>query len=166
MILFFDEAGIELDPTIAAQWAPRGKQPFLPSSSRKERVHLGGIVNPLTGDAFVQRIKKGDSVAFIGILEWLNKLYRSYKTILVYVDNAPWHLSKIIQIYQSLQPRIVLDYIPRYSPDLNPMEWEWHELRRIATHTKRFQSSDECFQVVSEHFESRLGKNHMYRQLN
>jgi len=165
LILFFDEAGIELDPTIAAQWAPRGKQPLLPSSSRRERVHLGGIVNPITGDAFVQRIAKGDSVSFIGILEWIKELYDTYETILVYVDNAPWHVSKIIKIYQLLQPRIVLEYLPRYSPDLNPVEWEWHELRRIETHTKRFQSSNECFQSVSQHFESRLGKNHMYCQL-
>ena len=128
-------------------------------------MHLGGIVNPLTGDAFVQRIKKGDSVSFIGILEWLNKSYRSYETILVYVDNARWHTSEIVKIYQSLRPRIVLEYIPRYSPDLNPVEWEWHELRRVATHTKRFQSGDECFQAVSEHFKSRIGKNTMYRHL-
>ncbi|MDP2981720.1 MAG: IS630 family transposase [Candidatus Latescibacter sp.] len=164
MRLFYDEAGIALDPTIAAQWAPKGKQPLFPSSSRKERVNLGGIVNPQTGDAFVQRIKKGDSVSFIGILEWLHGLYHSYDTILVYVDNAKWHKSKIIQLYQSLRPRIVLEYIPRYSPDLNPVEWEWHELRRVTTHTKRFQSSDECFQAVSEHFKSRIGKNTMYRQ--
>ncbi len=91
-------------------------------------------MNPQTGDAFVQRIKKGDSVSFIGILEWIHGLYHSYDTILVYVDNARWHKSKIVQLYQSLRPRIVLEYIPRYSPDLNPVEWEWHELRRVTTH--------------------------------
>jgi len=34
---------------------------------------------------------------------------------------------------------IALQFFPPYSPELNPMEWEWHELRRQATHTKRFQ---------------------------
>lgn len=127
-------------------------------------MHLGGLVNPLTGDAFIQHIEKGDSVSFIGILEWITGLYHQYDTILLYVDNARWHKSKIVRLYLSLQSRITLDFIPPYSPHLNPVEWEWHELRRITTHAKRFQSSDECYQAVEKHFKSKTGKNHMYCQ--
>jgi len=129
-------------------------------------VNLAGIVIPRTGDAFVRRIKKGDAVSFIGTLEWIREMYPSYEKIHVYVDNARWHTSEIVQIYQSWIPQIVLEYLPKYSPDLNPVEWEWHELRRTTTHTVRFQSGEDCFQAISEHFNSRIGKNSMYRQLS
>jgi len=136
------------------------------SDSRRTRVHLGGLVNPLSGDVFVQRIEKGDSVSFIGILEWTSELYKSYDTILLYVDNARWHKSKIVRLYLSLQSRINVQFIPPYSPNLNLVEWEWHELRRCATHARRFQSDNECYQVVSQHFHSRKCINSLYCQLN
>lgn len=128
-------------------------------------MNLAGIVIPRTGNAYVQRIKKGDSASFIGVLEWIRTSYLSYEKIRVYVDNAPWHTSEIVQIYQSMMPRMVIEYLPKYSPDLNPVEWEWHELRRETTHTVRFQSSNECFQAIDEHFKSRIGKNTRYRQV-
>jgi transposase len=117
-------------------------------------VNLAGIVNPRTGDAFVHRIEKGDEVSFIHMLEWIRESNPSYEKIHVYVDNASWHKSEIVRIYQSWMPRMVLEYLPKYSPDLNPVEWEWRELRRTTTHTVRFQSSDECYQAITEHFKS------------
>ena len=164
--LFFDESGITLDPTISAQWAPKGYQPQFPSNSRRERVHLGGLVNPKTDDVFVQRIEKGNSVSFIGILEWISEIYKQHKTIFLYVDNARWHKSKIVRLYLSFNSRIVLLFIPPYSPNLNPVEWEWHELRRLSTHARRFQSGEECYQTVEKHFEFRKCTNNSYRQFN
>lgn len=155
-----------MDPTIASQWAPRECQPLFPTNSRRERVHLGGLANPLTGDVFVQRIEKGDSGSFIGILEWISKLYHRYDAILLYVDNARWHKSKIVRLYLSLQSRVDVRFIPPYSPNLNPVEWEWHELRRLTTHAQRFQSGDECYQAVVKHFKSRKSNSSIYRQLN
>ena len=84
----------------------------------------------------------------------------------MYVDNAKWHKSKDVKKYLAHQSQIVLQYLPPYSPELNPVEWEWHELRRQATHTKRFQSSEECWQTIQDHFINRKGKNHLYCQLN
>lgn len=112
----------------------------------------------------MQRIKKGDAVSFIGVLEWIRESYPSEKKIRVYVDNAHWHTAEFVRIYQSLMPRMDLEYLPKYSPDLNPVAWEWHELRRTTTHTLRFQSSEECFQAIAEYFKSRIGKCTRYRQ--
>ncbi len=135
--LFLDESGITLDPTISAQWASKGCQPQFPSNSRRERVHLGGLVNP-----------------------------KQHKTILLYVDNARWHKSKIVRLTLSFNSRIVVQFIPTYSPNLNPVEWEWHELRRLSTHARIFQSGEECYQTIEKYFESHRCTNNLYRQFN
>ncbi|MCX5970463.1 MAG: transposase, partial [Coprothermobacterota bacterium] len=75
--------------------------------------------------------------------------------------------AKLVKEYLSKQETIELLFLPPYSPELNPTEWEWHELRRQATHTRRFHSSDECWQTIQTHFETRKGGNKRHlRQLN
>lgn len=167
MILCSDEAGIQLDPTIAAQWAPKGCQPQLLSDSTRERVNLCGVVDIKTRDAVVQKIPKGNAQNFILFMQWLTALYSKYSRIWLYVDNARWHKAKMVKNYLAQQNTIVLDFFPSYSPEFNPMEWEWHELRRQATHTRRFQFNDECWQTIQQHFKTRKGKNkHFLCQLN
>ncbi len=155
--LFSDEAGIQLDPTLAAQWAPRGKQPQIASESKLGRISLCGVEDARTGDAYVKRIERGNSLNFIGALIWILNQFDRYDKIHLYVDNAVWHKSKRVRNFLEMQSKLELDYFPRYCPELNPTEWEWHELRRLKTHTRRFQSEEECWAVIDEHFSSRKG---------
>lgn len=137
------------------------------SDSSRERVNLCGIVDINTMDATVQKIPKGDARSFISFLRWVMDLYPKHSRIWLYVDNARWHKAKTVKDYLSQQDTIVLKFLPPYSPELNPMEWEWHELRREATHTRRFMSIDECWQTIQKHFETRKGENrHLLCQLN
>ena len=64
MSLFSDEAGIQLDPTIAAQWATKGCQPQLFSDSNREQVNPCGFVNAKTRDSMVQRNPKRKRTKF------------------------------------------------------------------------------------------------------
>lgn len=148
-----------MDPTIAAQWAPKGCQPQLFSNSTRERVNLCGIVDIDTMDAMVQKIPKGNAESFISFLQWMADTYQNHSQIHLYVDNAKWHKAQMVKDYLAQQKNIVLNFLPPYSPELNPMEWEWHELRREATHTRRFQTNDECWKTIQQHFETRKGKN-------
>jgi transposase len=112
-----------------------------------------------TKDAMVHQIAKGNAENFITFLGWVTDRYPNHSRIWLYVDNAKWHKAPMVQGYLAQQEIIVLQFLPPYSPDLNPMEWEWHELRREATHTRRFQSREECWQTIENHFETRKGKN-------
>lgn len=113
-----------MDPTIAAQWAPKGCQPQLFSDSIRERVNLCGVVDINTMDAMVQKIPKGNAENFISFLRWLRDLYPKHSRIWLYVDNARWHKAQTVKDYLAQQNTIVLKFFPPYSPELNPMEWE------------------------------------------
>lgn len=131
----------------------------MPSDSNRERVNICGVVDSKSKTAYVQRIEKGNSQGFISFLKWLYCFFSSYTKIHLYVDNARWHKSKMVKEYLATQDKISLHFFPPYSPKLNPMEWEWHELRRITTHTRRFQDKEECWQAIQQHFETRIEKN-------
>jgi transposase len=92
-------------------------------------------------------------------MDFIKRTYHNYSQITLCVDNARWHKAKLVKEYLSKQETIELMFFPPYSPDLNPTEWEWHELRRLATHARRFNSDEECWQTIQTHFETRKGTN-------
>jgi len=100
-----------LDPTIAAQWAPKGCQPQLFSDSTRERVNLCGIVDIGTMDAMVQKIPKGNAESFIAFLQWVTDIYHKYSRIQLFVDNARWHKAQTVKKYLAHQETIVLNFV-------------------------------------------------------
>ena len=61
--------------------------------------------------------------------------------MIVVVDNARWHHAKALQPWLLQHSRTLrLDFLPPYSPELNPVERVWKLTRRQATHNQYFPS--------------------------
>ena len=105
-----------MDPTLAAQWAPKGCQPQVLSASTRERVNLCGIVDIGTMDAMVQKIPKGNAESFIAFLQWVTDIYHNHSRIQLFVDNARWHKTPTVKTYLAQQDTLVLNFLPSYSP--------------------------------------------------
>ena len=60
-------------------------------------------------------------------LEELSKQYPE-DMILLCCDGAAWHKSKSLQVPDN----IVLFHIPPYTPEMNPIEQIWKELRKLG----------------------------------
>ena len=54
------------------------------------------------------------------------------------VDGAGWHKSKSFALPENLR----LHFLPPYSPELNPQEQIWDELRKNYFHNQAFDSMD------------------------
>jgi len=57
-------------------------------------------------------------------LKELSKTYPNYIIVLAY-DGAAWHKSKNLQIPDNIK----LIFIPPYTPEMNPIEQIWKEIR-------------------------------------
>jgi transposase len=130
LIIFSDEAGINLDADLSKIWSPKGEQPEILTHSPFGRVNLTGFVCPARGELIINQILKGNSENFIKQLEMVSELYKNYK-IKIYVDNAKWHKSKMVMNWLTSNDIITLDYLPKYAPNANPMERHWWYLTRI-----------------------------------
>jgi transposase len=89
--------------------------------------------------------------------QFLRKLLRSAsqnrKKIYLMVDNARWHHAKLLQEFLEHQKdRLVLWFLPPYSPELNPQERVWRQTRRQATHNKYFEQEKELIREVESTF--------------
>jgi len=66
------------------------------------------------------------------------KQYKDYRIIML-LDKAGWHTSKLL----ALPPNIKLLHLTPYSPELNPVELLWREIRAKYFHNWFFKSLDE-----------------------
>ena len=105
------------------------------------KVHYGlGAVNYHTGETVVliRRRKRRREVA-----ELLQALLEKHLTGTVFVawDNFTAHQDdEVEEVVRSAAGRLVLLYLPTYSPWLNPIEMLWRHFRREVTHCELFET--------------------------
>ena len=68
-------------------------------------------------------------------LEHLSASYPEDYIVLV-CDGAAWHKSGGLQVF----PNIEILFIPPYTPEMNPIEQIWRELRARGFHNEVFQT--------------------------
>jgi putative transposase len=81
------------------------------------------------GDLITFNSPKSKKEDFKIFLEKLRIKYESEITIVAISDNAKIHKAQIIKEYCS-QNKIILVYLPPYSPQLNPIETLWRLLKK------------------------------------
>lgn len=105
------------------------------------KKHYGiGAVNYHTGETvvLVRRRKRRREIA-----ELLQRLVDKHPNQTVYVawDNASTHYDdEVDAVVRGAAGRLVLLYLPTYSPWLNPIEMLWRHFRREVTHCELFES--------------------------
>ena len=75
--------------------------------------------------------KKKRSKQFVKFLE---KLRQRWGTYLLFVDGAKAHKGKLVEQYlQQHKKTVRLEYFPKYSPELNPVEQCWKPGRKVLS---------------------------------
>jgi len=78
---------------------------------------------------------------------------QSGRRVIVITDNARYHHAKLHREWREQQaPDFILDYLPPYSPELNPIERVWKRTRRNCVHNVYFSKLDHLVAKVDEQF--------------
>lgn len=142
VIMFFDGAFFHLESTIKRIWKKKGSKPSVQSSPSKDKIGVLGSVNLEKGEIHDVVFKGNfDSDVFIAYLELLIKEKYNGVKILLILDNASPHKSKKVKKWlKENNNKIKLLYLPPYSPQLNPKEIIWKDIREKKTHNKYFNN--------------------------
>lgn len=99
-------------------------------------------------------------------LEQLVRHRRKGRKMLVVVDNARWHHSRQLQPWLHEHRHVMrLDFLPSYSPELNPVERVWKLTRYQCTHSRYFPVLDDLVTAVWNHFSLWTRPNETLRRL-
>lgn len=90
------------------------------------------VIAGITLWSFYFRIHAG-SIKSTQVVEFLKGLHRHLKRrrVLILWDGAPIHRSKVVGEYvASTKGRMVVEALPAYAPELNPVEYLWAHLKQ------------------------------------
>ncbi len=88
------------------------------------------------------------------------------KRVMVISDNARYHHAKMHKTWRDEQsPGFALDYLPPYSPDLNPVERVWKLTRKLCFHDQYFPTFDSVIVTVEKQFKAWAVGSEMLRKL-
>lgn len=117
------------------------------------KTHYGlGAVNYHTGETVVI-IRKHKRRKEVG--ELLQALLDKHPNETVYVawDNATTHQDDEVEaVLRGAAGRLILLYLPTYSPWLNPIEMLWRHFRREVTHCELFTTVKELIEASYNFF--------------
>lgn len=124
VIMTQDEGRFGCVNEIRRCWAPMGIRPCIPKHHVREYVYAYSAVAPALGKMTSLILPYSDSDMMNIFLEHVSKEFSDY-FIIMQLDQAPWHMSdKIKKPYN-------IEFLPQppYSPELNPTEHIWEDIR-------------------------------------
>jgi transposase len=126
-IVFIDESGLSTRPTRARTWSPRGQTPVLHETFHWKSL---SIIGGLALWRFYFQMHKG-SIKGPQVIEFLQHLQRHIPgKMLILWDGATIHRSLLVKNYlASTRRRVVVERLPAYAPELNPVEYMWGHLK-------------------------------------
>jgi transposase len=139
-LVFLDESGFFLTPTVRRTWGPTGHTPELPCADRRDRISaISGItLSP-------QRLRLNFSFTLLpdnknakakDVVEFLRRLKRQLGgPFTVLWDGSNTHSrARAVKAYLAKHPEVVAETLPAYAPEINPDEnvWSWAKYGRLA----------------------------------
>jgi len=122
--MFQDEARFGRVSRPRACWAPRPIRPRISGQMVREFVYVFGAVSPEDGAHDSLVLPYADTEAMSRFLKEVSRRHPG-DYILMFMDQAGWHRSAELKV----PPNTELAYLPPHSPELNPQEQVWDELR-------------------------------------
>jgi putative transposase len=133
--MFEDEAGFGRINKPKYSWCFKGLRPTVPCHHIREYRYAYGAVEPLTGESFFLILPYSNTVCMNLFLRTLSEAYPDDIIVLV-CDGASWHRSGMLKIPENIR----LFYLPPATPEMNPIEQIWKEIRKRGFCNEIFQT--------------------------
>lgn len=149
-VWFADEAGIRSDAHSGTTWAPKGQTPIVSTTGARFGLNVISAVNRRGALRFMCVDGKVNAAVFI---EFLKRLVASAgHPVFLVVDGHPTHkAAKTRNFVESLNGKLKLFFLPGYSPDLNPDELVWNNLKSQGTGNRVITGPDQLKKLVVNH---------------
>lgn len=133
-------------------WSPVGQQIMIPTPKQPKKCYGIGAVDYHSGQTVVRIEKHKRREQIAALLEDLLQMHPG-KTVYIAWDNVSTHSQGIIEeVLRAAAGRLVLMYLPTYSPWLNPIEMLWRHFRRVVTHCELFDSVKSLVEATHSFF--------------
>ncbi len=148
-----DEASISLAPFLGKPWAVRGRPRKVAVTGNRGSLSAMSAISPRGSLVFRlhdKRIASGEVIDFLGQL----LSHHPDRHLVVVMDQAPPHVSKLTMGYIQSQSRLHVFHLPPYSPDWNPDEKVWNHLKHHELKAHRAKTKEELAALTQTKLEA------------
>jgi transposase len=127
-IFFADEASVRTNYHAGTTWAPVGKTPVVSGSGRTRSISMVSAISP-RGELHFQVYETGiRQEEFLDFCKML--VADAGRPVFLIMDNSQVHRARILKAHaEQSNGMLTLFFLPPYSPDLNPDEWVWKNVK-------------------------------------
>jgi transposase len=147
-IFFADEASVRTSYHAGTTWAPVGKTPVVSGSGKTRSISMVSAISP-RGELHFQVYETGiRQEEFLDFCKML--VADAGRPVFLIVDNSQVHRAKILKAHaEQSKGMLTLFFLPPYSPDLNPDEWVWKNVKHDNLGRASVKSESELAQFAS-----------------
>ncbi len=160
-IWFQDEARVGQKGTLTRVWAERGTRPRLTRQQQYESAYVFGAVCPSQDQAVGLVMPRVNTEAMQDHLALLSEQVPTGRHAVVVLDRAGWHTTTKLKAFENIS----LLPLPPYSPELNPTEQVWAQLRSRSLGNRCFKNYDDIVQASCEAWNAFVGEEGAVQKL-
>jgi len=151
-IFFGDEAGVRSDHHAGTTWAVKGRTPVVSTTGARFSLNIISAVSAQGEFRFMTVKGRVGASLFIEFIKRL--LHGTERMIFLIVDGHPAHRAKSVTKFIKSEPikkRFRLFFLPPYSPELNPDERVWNDLKNNAIGQQAIIAPGQMHSAVISH---------------
>ena len=121
-------------------WGDPKDPPILKTNTGRQRLNILGAYNPdshefihLTGE------ENCDAKRVIDYFQVILRAYRRAPAIVLILDNATYFKAELVTTWLEAHPKLKLEFLPSYSPNLNLIERFWRFVKERLVKNRYYE---------------------------
>lgn len=147
-LVFTDESGFYPLPGVVRTYGPRGDTPVIKEWQTHD--HLS-VMAAVTATGTLCTLIREEPFTGLHCITFLRRLLRAVsRKLLVIWDGSPIHRRRAVTnfIKEVGESRLVVEFLPGYAPELNPVEYLWHQLKDVELCNKPCMDLEELHEKL------------------
>jgi transposase len=163
-IYFMDGVHPQHNTIAGYGWIKKGQTKHLKTNNGRQRTNINGALNLQTKELFYVEGERINSQTMIALLLLILEKQKKGKIHIV-LDNAGYYHSQIVKDFLKEHPRIVLKFMPPYSPNLNIIERLWKILKKKVVYNKFYLKSEDFRNEVINFLDNQIWKEEEFDKI-
>ena len=163
-IYFMDGVHPQHNTIASYGWIKKGTTKHLKTNNGRKRTNINGALNLKTKQLFYVEDERINSQTMIALLIKILNAQKEGKIYIV-LDNAKYYHSQIVKDFLKEHPRIILKFIPPYSPNLNIIERLWKILKKKVVYNKFYLKFEDFRKQVIDFLEDKVWLNDEFKNV-
>lgn len=157
-----DESILLYDSMKRSVWAKRGSKPRVLVTGSHKRVYLFGALTSNRRHLFRQYPKMNGRV----FTAFLRLLKHRYGRLILLIDRAPWHRSKLVKTYlNENRSWLRVIYFPANAPEMNPVEECWRQMKNDVVGSTFHPTFQQLRNTLTRYLRTKRYKHNPFKYL-